>query len=670
MRRGLGIVLALAAAAPAQAAYQDVVAATQNATNSWSLDQAAAPFAASTGADALRVSNVGTYTARQPAGIETGGTSVTLDGVAFVATGSSATAAGRTVEAWISPSNLTGQRFLFSRGSGGAGYHLYLSNGKVVFQVGSRSANGATVLSANQWYHVAGTLTGTALAVYVDGRADGAGTLAATQSTSTQNLYVGRPASTTAQGNRYRGGLDEPAVYGRGLTAAEVAAHYTAGLDPIPLTVDFTSGPGEVSDAPDGRIAFAASKGGVSFQCTLDEQPPEACAGTFDYDLLRDGTHALRVEASRRGQSQTATYTWRVALPANESAPPVTSFATAPTALTNSTTAAFAFAGSKTGLTYSCRLDGGTWSTCPASGTLTRLAEGEHVLEVRATDRWGVVEESVRSHRWRIDITPPETFALAARARRADPGSVVLGSEDGARFECRPAEGAWVACDPRFALPAMSVSGQMNIRAVDAAGNADPSPATLTLDPAPVNEPIRFSGASAGFVVGGVRDAGALLCSLDGAPATRCTAPLVYDDLAYGRHALTVTDPNMPGVVFPTIEWTDPLPAPKVVGSQFPAVLPLGSRRKQASLATSRLPRILFQSNAAGSATVELRRGKRVVRRWTAPVVQGSNLVRLPRSAWRRLRPGRYRLAVVVRNASGASAPLTLRFDAVRGSRR
>jgi hypothetical protein len=66
---------------------------------------------------------------------------------------------------------------------------------------------------------------------------------------------------------------------------------------------------------------------------------------------------------------------------------------------------------------------------------------------------------------------------------------------------------------------------------------------------------------------------------------------------------------------------------------------------------------------------VELRRGKRVVRRWTAPVVQGSNLVRLPRSAWRRLRPGRYRLAVEVRNATGASS-LVLRFDALRGTRR
>lgn len=101
-------------------------------------------------------------------------------------------------------------------------------------------------------------------------------------------------------------------------------------------------------------------------------------------------------------------------------------------------------------------------------------------------------------------------------------------------------------------------------------------------------------------------------------------------------------------VVFPTIVWSNPLPAPQIVGSQFPALLQLDTRR----------------------ARGVLHRGTRIVRRWNAPVVQGSNLVRLPRAAWRRLRPGRYGLEVVVTNAAGGSAPLRLRFDAVRSTRR
>ena len=66
-------------------------------------------------------------------------------------------------------------------------------------------------------------------------------------------------------------------------------------------------------------------------------------------------------------------------------------------------------------------------------------------------------------------------------------------------------------------------------------------------------------------------------------------------------------------------------------------------------------------------AAVALVRGTHTVRHWRARVVRGSNLVVLPKAAWRRLRPGRYRLVVVVRNASGRSTPLQLRFDALRG---
>lgn len=674
MRRALLAALALLVAAPtaAHAGYGDVVMGTSGVTSYWSLDDAAAPFAPGAGADTLRVSNSGGYTARQPAGIEVGGTSVTLGGAAFVATGSSTTATGRSVEAWISPATLTGNRYVVSRGGTTAAnsFHLYLAGDKPVFRVAGRSAVGAVALNANQWQHLVGTLSGTTVSIYVDGQLQDTETLAAAQATSTSSTYVGRPASSTSTSNRFNGGLDEVSVYNRGLSAAEVAAHYAAGLDPTPLTVSFTSGPAEVSDAPDGTIAFAASKGGVSFTCTLDDQPSQACSGSFAYELLRDGNHTLRVEAARRGATHAATYGWRVALPAHEAAPPVTAFTAAPPTLTNSTTASFELAGSKSRLTFACRLDGAAWAACPASGMFGGLPEGRHTLEVRATDRWGAVEETPRSHSWVIDTTPPDTFALAARARRGDPGSVVLGAEAGASFQCRPAEGTWVACEPRFALPVLAVSGQINIRAVDPAGNPDPSPATITVEPAPAHEPILFSGATAGFTVGGARDVSALHCSLDGAPATKCPSPLTFTNLGYGRHTLTITDPNMPGVVFPTIEWTDPLPAPKIVGSQFPAVLQLGSRRKQATLAASRLPRMLFQSNAAGTAKVELRGGARVVRRWTARVVQGSNLVRLPRSAWRRLRAGRYRLVVVVANPAGASTPLVLRFDAVRGTRR
>jgi hypothetical protein len=118
--------------------------------------------------------------------------------------------------------------------------------------------------------------------------------------------------------------------------------------------------------------------------------------------------------------------------------------------------------------------------------------------------------------------------------------------------------------------------------------------------------------------------------------------------------------------VFPTITWTSPLPVPLLAGSQFPALLSLGSRGAQARIAKARLPRLLFQSNAAGRAAVRLLRAGKRVASWTAPVIQGSNLVTLPRAAWLRLRPGRYTLELAATNATGTSRPLRLRFDAAR----
>ena len=676
MRRALlAVLVVLATPASAQAAFGDVVKATSGLAAYWPLDDSTAPMAAAAGGFALRSVTTG-FTLGSPAGIDAGGTSLSLTGATFTNPSGSSSAAlnfagDRTVEAWVAPTAFDGDRSVVSRGNS-TGYHLLLSSGRPAFRVNGTTVRAASSLAAGRWYHVAGTLSGTTLTLYVNGAQVATATMPAATSTSSSTFYVGRPSNSTSTSARYRGGLDELALYGRALTTAEVAAHFVAGVDPGAWSTTLTARPAAVSDTPDGTVAFTSTKGGVTFTCALDDATtPAPCAGTFAYDLLRDGDHTLTINATDRwGITQTTSVAWRVALAANELAAPVTTFASAPPALTNATSASFSFSGSKTLLTFACRLDGGAWAACPGTAAYHQLKEGAHVLEVRATDRWGVVEAAPVSFRWTIDTTAPQSFVLLAKARAGDAGSAVLGSEAGATFECRSAQGGWAACPASFALPSLPEPGQLHVRAVDPAGNADPSPAIVVVEPAPANASIVFSGAGASFDVGGEADIAALRCSLDGAAPVACPWPLVFTALGYGDHTLTVTDPNLPGVVFPTLAWTNPLPAPQIVGSQFPAVLQLGSRRKQATLATSRLPRILFQSNSAGAAKVQLRRGTKPMRGWKAPVVQGSNLVRLPRAAWRRLRPGRYRLVVVVTNAAGASKPLTLRFDAVRTTRR
>ncbi len=901
----------LALAAPASASvYGDGIRTTPGIAGYWSLDEATAPIA-----DAVN-SRTATpsfgYALGRPPGIDAGGTSMTLSGTAAASFGGNYNlSADRTIEAWIAPSTTSGDRYIVSKGTTTAGYHLYLASGGVpTFQVnGSRAT--APALAAGGWHHLVATLTGRAMALYVDGRPAGNGTVSNTPATSSQTFWLGRLSRSSS--GYFQGGLDEIAVYSRALDAATVAAHFAAGADVTPPQILFTAQPAPTSAAPDGTFAFTGSKGGVTFTCSLDDGAASACAGTYSYDLLRDGTHTLLVTATDRwGTTSATTVSWQIALPAGELAPPNTLLDTSPPAVTNARTAQLAFTGSKTPLTWTCRLDGGAWSPCLGSVSYSNLAEGVHTAEVRATDRWGTVEEVPAAATWRVDLTAPDTFGLVALPTTTAASAAAVGSEDGARFQCRSASGAWTDCAAAFALPGVTTATTMPVRAVDTAGNADGSPANLPVTPSPADDPdaittsfavvgarstsglqctlddrpaaacpspLTFSGLSFGthrlkvvdpslggvefptitwtiatpaaaeltapvtaltktpaaitnattaafafasskaksrfacrldggawtlclagtvtyanlkegehtvevratdrygvqgeasafhwtiditpprtfllvqqptaaragqavagsepgatfecrsangnwascpstfslpdlgssyglyvratdvagnvqsgeasvvvtpppsrslsflgepatFAVGWWRQATELRCSLDGAAPAACPAPLAYAGLGYGRHSLTISDPNTSGIAFPAIAFDNPLPKPMVAGSQFPAVLQLGSKARQASLSVTRLPRLLFQSNGPGRARITLTRGKRTIRRWSAKVVQGSNVVTLPRPAWRLLRPGRYQLKVVVTNASGASAPLNLRFDAVRTTRR
>jgi hypothetical protein len=670
-RLALLVAAALVLAAPAAArasAYGDGIRATLGVTAYWPLDETTAPIADVVGNRTATPSSG--YSLGLPPGIDAGGTSLALSGTAAANFGNAYNfTADRTIEAWIAPTTTSGDHYVVSKGTTTSGYHLYLASGGIpTFQVNSSRAT-APALAAGGWHHLVATLTGRAMALYVDGRPTGNGTVSNTSATSTQSFWLGR-LSRSASGH-FQGGLDEVALYNRALDAATVAAHFAAGADLSPPQVIFSARPDPVSATSDGSFAFTGSKGGLTFTCALDDDAAAPCAGSYAYDLLRDGPHSLAITATDRwGTTAATTVGWQIALPAAEIAAPVTTLTTTPAKITRSTVASFAFTASKARSVFACRLDGGAWAPCLSGAVTYRgLSEGDHAVEVRATDRYGTVEASPPAFHWTIDITPPRTFLLVEQATATRAGTAVAGSEPGATFECRSANGAWASCPASFPLPDLGSSYGLYVRATDVAGNVQSGEASVVVEPPP-SRAISFLGEPASFAAGWFRQAPELLCSLDGATPAACPSPLAYAGLSYGPHTLRVVDPHSTGIEFPTIGWVNALPVPLVAGSQFPALLQLGTRARQAGVARARLPRLLFQSSAPGRARVTLTRGGRTIKRWSARVVEGSNVVTVPRSAWRLLRPGRYGLSVVVTNAAGASAPLHLRFDAVRSTRR
>ena len=104
---------------------------------------------------------------------------------------------------------------------------LFLRGGRLAFDVGwVGTVAGSSVVTDGQWHHVALTWSHTdgAVALFVDGQADGAGSLKPRQTLAAPMLKVGFAAPNFPESPWFRGRLDGLRLYARALSRAEVAA--------------------------------------------------------------------------------------------------------------------------------------------------------------------------------------------------------------------------------------------------------------------------------------------------------------------------------------------------------------------------------------------------------------------------------------------------------------
>jgi hypothetical protein len=290
---------------------------------------------------------------------------------------------------------------------------------------------------------------------------------------------------------------------------------------------------------------------------------------------------------------------------------------------------------------------------------------------VRARDRYGIVEPVPAAYGWTVDTVAPDTLALAILPSAVTPvATVSFASEPGTRFQCG-AGGAWATCASPVSAPP---GAQISVRAIDAAGNADPTPATLTVPAAtaaaaPVSA---LTGPSAAFKFW-VHGAGQPHCSLDGAAYAACDSTLTTGPLAPGAHGLTVRA-ALPGggVQTASASWTVTLPAPSLVGVQFPVlVYVLPAKKIGKAFPSSRLPAVRFSLNVGASVRLSLvrtsgaRKG-RSVRTWNVSGRAGANVARLPLAVYRKLGAARYRLTADAAGPAGRSVTKMVRFQVVR----
>jgi hypothetical protein len=295
-----------------------------------------------------------------------------------------------------------------------------------------------------------------------------------------------------------------------------------------------------------------------------------------------------------------------VAVASGASAPATPTITSGPASPTASTSATFTFSAAPSGGSNQCKLDAGSFATCPSPKTYAGLASGSHTFQVQAVDDKGKTSGAA-SYTWVIDATAPSVASMtrvgATPTNAANVSWTVTFSEsvtgvdvgDFALVKTGLASAGLTGVSGSGSVYTVSSStgsgdGTLGLNLVDndsiadsvgnklggtGAGNGNVTGPVYALDrTGPASAPTISSGpsglvastsASFSFSSGESGVAG-YQCSLDGGGFAACTSPKSYSGLAQGARSFQVraVDPlGNPGPAA-TRSWTVDTVAPAV----------------------------------------------------------------------------------------------------------
>jgi hypothetical protein len=227
---------------------------------------------------------------------------------------------------------------------------------------------------------------------------------------------------------------------------------------------------------------FSSSEGGT-FECRIGTAAFAPCNSGFQKTFDTEGPFTFSVrafDASGNPSGIQSTQVTAVDTAITSSGPP---------ARTNSTSASFNFS-TGAGIGFECSLDGAAFSSCGSGATgsksYTGLAEGLHTFKVRAVNGQ-FVDQVPATRTWTVDTTPPDTTILTSTGPLEGAVTTLTSAlftfsstePTGATFQCKlDTAAAFTSCTNPANLTNIA-AGQRNfqVRATDAAGNTDPTPA-------------------------------------------------------------------------------------------------------------------------------------------------------------------------------------------------
>ena len=171
--------------------------------------------------------------------------------------------------------------------------------------------------------------------------------------------------------------------------------------------------------------------------------------------------------------------------------PPDTIIDSGPPAQTNDATPTFAFHSTEAGSSSACAIDTGAFLACGSPYTAVPLADGAHSFSVRATDSIGQTDSSPAERSFVVDTEPPQTTIttgpegkVTTRRRKVAVEFEFTASDPPAQlsgFECKLNARELKSCESPAKLTVRARRRArehiFRVRAIDLAGNADPTPA-------------------------------------------------------------------------------------------------------------------------------------------------------------------------------------------------
>jgi hypothetical protein len=255
------------------------------------------------------------------------------------------------------------------------------------------------------------------------------------------------------------------------------------GSPTTPPETSIESGTGGLIAGTEAAYAFSANEAGSSFQCSLAAPGAPSfapCASPRAYSGLVDGEYEFSVRAiDGDGNADPTPARMSFVL---DTGPPQTRIDSRPNDLSNSARASFSFSADEAPARFECRLDGAGFAAC-GSPFGADVGQGTHTFAVRAIDRAGHTDATPATATWSVDSVAPETEITRApkhrirTRKRARVRFEFAASEPSPSFECRFDEAAFASCGSPWSRKVGRGRYVFEVRAIDRAGNADPSPA-------------------------------------------------------------------------------------------------------------------------------------------------------------------------------------------------